>query len=299
MDSIPSRHRDRIDAGLDLINRALELDSRNPDALELRGNLRYWKWLLGLEPDKTKADALIQAARKDYEQATTINPNQAGAWASLSHLYYNVDNASLLDVNTAARRAWEADAFLGNAETVLARLFLSSYDLEQWTDAGHWCDEMRRRFPGSYQAPRCALFLLTTRAESPDIDRAWRLADSVAAMAPASRQEFQRLNSDLLAAAVIARASKEPGAAGGLADSARRVVDRSRGNPTIDASADLAQFAAFVHVTLGDTTAALNDLKAFLAASDRRRVSLAQNPGWWYRPIADTPEFKRLVGTGS
>ena len=232
----PLEAQGSIDAGLDLINRALELDSRNPDALELRGNLRYWKWLLGLEPDKTKADALIQAARKDYEQATTINPNQAGAWASLSHLYYNVDNASLLDVNTAARRAWEADAFLGNAETVLARLFLSSYDLEQWTDAGHWCDEMRRRFPG----------LPGTAVRALPADHPGRVARHRPGMATGGLGRRHGAGQPPGIPAPQQRPAGgrrdrpgEQGArrGGGMADSARRVVDRSRGNPTIDASA--------------------------------------------------------------
>ena len=292
----PEAAKDAIRIGLEHIDRAIAVDAQNADALELRGNLRYWRWLLGLEADKQKATALIASARADFEQARTINPSQAGAWASLSHLYYNVTDATLTDVNIAAQRAWEADAFLSNAETVLARLFLSSYDLEQWPKARQWCDDMQHRFPRSFQAPRCKLFLMTGKNETAtaakeDIPLAWRLADSVVAMAPKTRHDFQRFNSDLLVAAVLARA--------GLNDSAKRVLDRSKGNAQIDASRDLAQFAAFVDVLLNDKTAAIADLTTFLAASDRRRASFAANAGWWYDPLKELPAYKALVGTSN
>ena len=290
----PEAAKDAIGIGIEHADRALALDAQNADALELRGNLKYWRWLLGLEADKKKAADLIASARADLEQARTTNPNQAGAWASLSHLYYNVTDATLTDVNIAAQRAWEADAFLSNAETVLARLFLSSYDLQQWPKARQWCDDMQHRFPRSFQAPRCKLFLMTGKNESANAARAdtplaWRLADSVVALAPKARHDFQRFNSDLLVAAVLARA--------GLNDSARRVLNRSKGNAEIDASRDLAQFAAFVDVLLNDKTAAIADLTTFLAASDRRRASFAANAGWWYDSLKDLPAYKSLVGT--
>ena len=282
----PIQARGAIARGLEHADRALAIDPRDPEALEVRGNLRYWSWLLGLEPDPARATELINAARADYDQSQT-----AGAYASLSHLLYNVPDAGLSDIIIAAQRAYEKDAFLANAETILSRLFLANYEQEQWVQAERWCDEMQRRFPASFQAPRCQLFLQTSRAvPQPDVARAWRLADSTAALAPESRKEFQRLNSDLLVAAVLARA--------GLADSARAVVGRSRGNPTIDPSADLAQFAAFVRVLLGDTTEALAALRDYLAATPRRREALASDAGWWYRPIKDTPEFQALVSSG-
>ncbi len=279
----PIEARGAIARGMEHAERALAMDPRDPEALEVRGNLRYWSWLLGLEPDPARATALINAARADYQQSQT-----AGAYASLSHLLYNVSDAGLSDIVIAAQRAYEKDAFLSNAETILARLFLATYEQEQWVQAERWCGEMQRRFPSSFQAPRCQLFLLSSRAREPDVALAWRLADSTAALAPESRREFQRLNSDLLVAAVLAKA--------GQGDSARAVVVRSRGTPAIDPSADLAQFAAFVHVLLSDTTEAIADLRTYLAATPRRREALAADAGWWYRPIKDTPEFRALVG---
>ena len=159
--------------------RALALDPDNPDALELRGNLRYWSWLLGLEPDNTRAAALLDSAKIDLESATLKNPAQAGAWASLSHLYYQTSDKSLVDVNLAARRALEADAFLSNASVIMNRLFLSDYDLGQFPNADRWCEELNRRFAASMEAAECELFLQTTRARpharSVPMLRPWRI----------------------------------------------------------------------------------------------------------------------------
>jgi hypothetical protein len=49
---------------------------------------------------------------------------------------------------------------------ILFRKFISNYDLGQFTDADHSCQEIRRRFPRDMSAPRCELFMLTTRSGS-------------------------------------------------------------------------------------------------------------------------------------
>ncbi len=276
-----------IDAGLAHINRALAMQGQDPNALELRGNLQYWRYLVKVDAEKEKQSALLAAARADLEKATELNPNQAGAWASLSHLYYSIPEVPPLDTYQAAEKAWNADAFLSNAQTVLNRLILSSYDLEDWTKANRWCEEMQRRYPASAQAPRCQLYLMTSRAKEPDVAMAWKLADSITAMAPKPSQKFERFKSDLLVAAVLARA--------GLGDSAKRVVDRSRGNPEIDPNLELPQYAAFVSVLRGDTTSAVANLKIFFSKDDDRRKAIKTSVGWWYRPIAEAPAFKKLL----
>ncbi len=276
-----------VDSGLVHVARALATAPTNADALEVRGNLRYWKSIAGLEPEAAKAQRLITDAQADLEAATKTNPTQAGAWATLSHLYNRT--GSNVDVNLAARRAFEADAFLSNADVVLYRLFLSSYDLNKITpDAEHWCDEMQRRFGATAYAARCQLFLLTTRARPADPAKAWALADTVVARSAAPLKPQQRLASDLMVAAVLARA--------GMADSARHVVKRSQGDETVDPTRDLMMRAAFVHTLLGDTTSAVAALKVFLASNDAARKDYAEDPGWWFRPIANSAAYRNLVG---
>jgi len=276
-----------IREGLGHVERALALAPNNADALELRGNLRYWGWLQGLEPDTEKAKVLLADAQKDLESATVVNPSQAGAWASLTHLYNQT--ATGTKVALAAQRALEADAFLDNADVILFRLFISSYDLSQFTDADHSCQQIRRRFPTDVSAPRCELFMLTTRIRTPpDPARAWRLADSVAKASPANRKPYFELNSRMLVAAVLARA--------GLKDSAMAVVERSKGDPEMNPTRDLALFGAAVYSQLGETAKAVDLLGVYLQANERLRAAYADDPGWWFRGIAGDPAFKRLVG---
>ena len=279
-----------ITEGLGHAERAVALDPDNPDALELRGTLHYWSWLLGLEPDKAKALALLNSAKTDLEKATLKNPAQAGAWATLSHLYYQTPDKTPVDVNLAARSALQADAFLSNADVILNRLFLSSYDLGQFPDAEHWCQELRRRFPAAIDALSCELFLLTTKARPPNPALAWALADSVTQRAPETSRAFQRLYGNMLAAIVLARA--------GQADSARHVIERSKGNEELDPTRDLTLVGAYGYVQLGDKEQAINLLKIYLSANERRRAGYADDPGWQLRALADDPRFRQLV-TGS
>jgi serine/threonine-protein kinase len=84
-----------IATGLADVDRALALSATHADALELRGNLQYFKYLLRLEQDPAAANALRDRARADLEQATRLNSTQAGAWASLSHLLLTIPRPAL------------------------------------------------------------------------------------------------------------------------------------------------------------------------------------------------------------
>jgi eukaryotic-like serine/threonine-protein kinase len=276
-----------IDKGLAHVERALKLAPQSPDALELRGNLRYWRWLLSLEPEPANGRALLKSAQADLETAVKLSPGQAGAWATLSHLYYQTGN--LVDVKLAARRAYEEDAYLGNADVVLSRLFYASYDLGQFADAVHWCEAAQTRFPENPKSVECQLYLLTTRAKDPDVNRAWQLSDSIVKLAAEPDREYQRLNSHMMVAAIIARA--------GLADSARHVAQRSRGRSEIDPTRDLLYAEAFVRTLLGDRDEAIKALKVYLAANPEKRAAFADDATWWFRSLQDDSRFRQLVGT--
>jgi TolB-like protein/tRNA A-37 threonylcarbamoyl transferase component Bud32/tetratricopeptide (TPR) repeat protein len=276
-----------IQQGLKQADRALKVAPQNPDGLELRGNLQYLRWLMNLETDPLKARALLKSAQADLESAVRLAPGQAGAWASLSHLYYQTGN--LVDVKLAARRAYEEDAYLSNAETVLQRLFYVSYDLGQFPDALHWCEEVRIRFPENPKSIECQLYLMTSKGTDPDVDKAWRLSDSLVRITPEREREYQRLNAHMMVAATIART--------GLADSARHVAQRSRGRPEIDPTRDLSYAEAFVRTLLGDRDEAIKALKVYLAANPEKRAALAEDASWWFRSLQDDSRFRDLVGT--
>ncbi|MDQ8161557.1 MAG: protein kinase [Gemmatimonadota bacterium] len=286
----PPAARVWIDTGMVYAERALQRAPNDPDALEIRGTLTYFRVLVGLVPDSATAAALVADAERDLETATTANPLQAGAFATLSHLYYRTKTN--VDVNMAAKRALEADAFLANADVVLSRLFASSYDLNNIDpDAIAWCEQTQRRFAATANAARCQLQLLTTRsrpATAAAVTTAWALADSVVLRSPKPQQAMQRRASDLLVAAVLARA--------GMADSARHVVQRAQGDAELDPKRDLMLRAAFVHALLSDTTAAVNALTVYFSRNAERRAAYANDPGWWFNTIRGAPAFQKLVG---
>jgi hypothetical protein len=230
---------------------------------------------------------LLANAQNDLEAAVRSNPNQAGAWAALSHLYNQNHAAGQVEAKLAAQRAYEADAYLSNADQILWRLFVSSYDLGQFVDAIRWCDEGQHRFPGDYKFVKCPLFLMTSRAREPDVSLAWRLADSVGKIAPAPRRSFESLEGQMLVAIVLARA--------GLRDSAREVARRARDNPDIDPSRELMLDQAYLHLLLAERDEALKALMAYLSANPDRRAGMADDPGWWFRELQDDPRFQQLV----
>jgi hypothetical protein len=276
-----------IDKGEARATRALALAPQDPEALELRGTIRYWRWLLRLEPEPLAARTLLANAQKDLEAAVRSNPNQAGAWAALSHLYNQNHAAGQVEAKLAAQRAYEADAYLSNADQILWRLFVSSYDLGQFVDAIRWCEEGQHRFPGDYKFVKCPLFLMTSRAREPDVSLAWTLADSVGKIAPAPRRSFESLEGQMLVAIVLARA--------GLRDSARGVARRARDNPDIDPSRELMLDQAYLHLLLAERDEALKALMAYLSANPDRRAGMADDPGWWFRELQDDPRFQQLV----
>jgi serine/threonine-protein kinase len=274
-----------ISKGAEFAGRALVLEPQNPDALELRGTLRYWSWLLRLEPDPTSAKVLLKDAQTDLEAAVKIRPSQAGAWATLSSLYNQT--AGETEAKLAAQRAYEEDAYLATADQVLWRLFLSSYDLAQFIDAVHWCEEGQRRFPADFRFVKCGLFLMTSKAKEPDVALAWKLADSAAKLSPASRRDFEKLEGQMLVAIVLARAKQ--------IDSARHVAQRARAGPDVDQTRDLKLDEAYMHLLVGDRDEALRSLKAYLAANPDRRAGMADDPGWWFRELEDDARFQQLV----
>lgn len=260
---------------------ALGLDSLNADALELRGTLQYWKWLLDLEPDPTLADDLLENAEADFRRAIAVKPNQAGAWASLSHLLLN--NGTTADAKMAASRAYEADAYLRNADLILWRLFSTSYDLEDRVEATRWCSELGRRFPGNQRFVECHLWLMSMPGANPSIDSAWALAAQYEAMSSAGSAELDRRWAGMAVAAALARVGKT--------DSARAVAVRSRGSATIDPARDLLYVEAFLRTVLGDRKEALDLLTEYLAVTGQ---DFSGPEHWWFSGLRDESRYQAL-----
>jgi len=266
--------------------RALRRNPESPDALEIRGRIRFARYARGLEPDAAAAERLLAMARTDLEDATRLNPNQVIAWTVLSRLYY--DEEDLVAANRAARAAYDGDAYLAGADVILDRLYATSYDLELFQPAIDWCDKGRRRFPSDARFVECQLLLLSTKAKDPDVAQAWRLAAEAVQLSPERDRALKRLYEQVWVAAVLGRA--------GLKDSARHVLQRSRGSPDIDPEREISGFQAAVYTMLGDKEAALRLLSEYLVANPRHREGFRKNVHWWWRSLQEEPRFKALIG---
>ncbi|HEU4473618.1 MAG TPA: protein kinase [Gemmatimonadales bacterium] len=291
-DLIPDFDKDLYDKwtahGLLHATRALTLVPKDPDALELRGTLNYFRWLLNLEPDAARAKELITGVEADLRAAVTAKPTAARGWSLLSHLL--IGQGQTAEAKLAALRSYEADPYLSSAKQTLYRLFSTSYDTEDRVEAGHWCDEGYRRFPDYFRFTECQLYILgMPGGEKPDIPKAWELVEQLVRITPANQRAFQTLYGQMLLGMVLVRA--------GLPDSARALAERSRGNITIDPTRDLAYYEAMLRGQLGDRDEAFRLLGTYLAANPQRRDGVARDETWTMRELRSDPRFATVVGT--
>ena len=277
-----------IDSGIANVTHALANDRNSADAYEMRGKLEYLRVEMLLVLDEAERQRVLDRAETDLRQAVELNPSQAGAWVTLSNLAYKKQNVQ--GGLIAAQKAYEADAYLTNARDVLFQLFWKSHNMEMFPDAAKWCDEGHRRFPRDPNFVECRLWMLTTKAVRPDADAAWRLVDSLAALVSPADSAFSSRHAHMVAAAVLARAP-------GLADSARRVLERSRGTPDIDPRRELEGDEAIARVFLHDYDQAVRLLQSYLAANPDHRKGFATNTSlWWKDPkLQAHPGFKALI----
>ncbi|HKK28270.1 MAG TPA: hypothetical protein VKB18_09320 [Gemmatimonadota bacterium] len=272
-----------IEEGLAHVAEALAIDPNQARAMEWRGSLRYLRYLLHLEPDPDRQQALLDRAREDLQRAVELNPRLASGFATLSHLYTQTHETT--SAVLAARRAFEEDAYLENADVIVWRIFWGSYNLGQFTQARHWCDIGRDRFPDQSDFATCELVLMTTPAGQPDPSRAWSLVAKVDSLAPERKAEWEHLRAEILAGGVLARS--------GLADSARRVLVRARDGATtdVDETRQLHLLEGYMRTLVGDTAAALDEIELWAVVNPGEDFT----SGWWFDGLRGDPRFERIV----
>ncbi len=278
--------QDGIDRGLGLAERALAIDPNHPHALELRGTVRYWLWLLAITPDPDEDAALLAGAQEDLEAATRIDRSLAGAYATLSHLYYQVSD--LTNALISARGAYQADVYLSNAPVVLRRLFGPAYDTGQFTQARWACNEGHQRFPEDYYFWRCQIIEMTLPGGIPDPDEAWRLLERMVELTPETRRPLEDRMGQIFVAQVLALST--------LPDSARSVLLRARAGPDIDPAGDLAFVEAHVRTVLGDHDEAVDLLRTLFAGFSEGGGEAADwADHWFWNDLRGHPGFQELV----
>jgi serine/threonine-protein kinase len=287
--SDPTQIPKLLDAGLAHAERALAKAPKDADALELRGTLRYWRWILNLAPDPNASTQLLSSAQADLKASTDANATQASAWNTLSHLYMATSRTA--EGKIAADNAYKADPYLANVDQTVWRLFSASLDLNVPNEAQKWCDEGQRRFPGHFRFVECRLWLNTFVGKKPDVADVWRTYDELVKATPKNLQAFMQLRGRMVVAIALIRA--------GLPDSARAVAKSARGNPNVDPSGELTYLEAIVRAQVGDKDDAIRLLTRFLAANPQQRALASHDESWWFDDIKDEPRYKALVGASS
>jgi TolB-like protein len=274
-----------IEDGLAHADRALELAPNHARALEYRGTIEYFHWLLDLTPDPAESDRLLSQAREDLEAAVRADPTLATAHSFLSHLYINTEDQ--VRVLLAARRAYEEDAYLADADQILLRMFFGYYNLGQFTEAQRWCDEAGGRFPNDYLFLECQLRMMVTERADPDVDRAWQLLAKLEAVTPEDRRQYWLHRGLVFVGGVIGRA--------GNMDSARVVLVGARADREIDPYYELTILEAAVRTMLGDHDEAIDLLRLYVAANPDHAFEVGELLHWWWQPLKDHPRFQALL----
>ncbi len=271
-----------IETGLEHADRALHTDPGDADALEQRGALKYLLFLLALTADPEESERLLDEAQTDLEAAVAADPTRASVYSILSHLYVNRgDNVSVI---LTARRAYEEDAYLEDADRILRRLFWAHYNLEQLRDAKTWCDEGASRFPENYHFVECRLWLMISSANDPDADAAWEQQARLDALAP---DEYERHLGKLLVAGVLMRE--------GMRDSAAAVFVSGQGNEEIDPLQELVLQEAAIRSVTGDPDRAVELIRVYLAADPNASFDMGGGLHWWWRNLAGRQDFQALL----
>lgn len=277
--------------GLEHAARALALDSTHAAALDLRGTLTYWRYLLNLAHDPDEADDLFHRSEADFRAAVASDPTRATALTSLSHLL--LAKGEPAEAKLQAERAYAADPFLENANLTLFRQFQAAWGLGDQVEARRPCLEGARRFGDDYRFAQCQLMLLVFPGQTPDVDQAWELAARWTEHSPASVQEVEGHRSTQYVAMALMRA--------GLPDSARAVALRGRAGPNVDPLRETALLESVLRTWLGDEDEAVSLLTQYLAANpgadEGFRNSVVTNSLPWYQQaLTDNPRFRSLLG---
>lgn len=293
----PREAAGHADRGTEHAQYALDVQPGHPEALAMRGTLRYWKHILNVAHDAAEQGRLLAQAREDLDRAVRRDPTLAGAWNILSHMKYTGGNitAGVLD----AQKAYDADAYLDAADAIVWRLYSGNYDLENWPEAARWCRVGRERFPEDPEFIICPLDLMAAGAMEPDPDRAWEVAAEVEAHAESALREFERINAMLTVGGVLAQAaeeSRDPARSRLLRDSAFAVIDRASARIThdVDVGDDLRWTEAKMRVLAGQEDLAIDLLGRLVAGNPSHAFGTGAGIGWEWRPLLDHPRFSEL-----
>ena len=260
-------------AALAAADRALELNASSATAFEARGRAHLTRWLL-LPYDSPILQGLQQRAEQDFLSAISLDPENARAESALSLLYET--QGRFEDARQAARRALDADAYLEDAENILVRLFQTSFEVGDDEEAGHWCDEVRRRMTGQWPAARCDLQLLAWGPGSVDARKALYILETFGSAEGAALRATVRPRLMVLTATVVARS-------GDVARAEQMVAEAKAAAPK---DRELLLYEAAMRARLNQSAAARQLLTDYISQNPRARLRVEN--GRMFKPLHTT-----------
>jgi hypothetical protein len=115
---------------------------------------------------------------------------------------------------------------------------------------------------------------------------------------PEPARELRGREAEGLVAIVLARGAGRPDSAV-RADSALRVIERSRGTGALDPTRSLLQYEAYVRLLRGERDDALRVLQQYVAVNPEIRSAMARRYSWWWRDLANDARFKTMIESSS
>lgn len=245
-------------------DRAVSLDHTDASALEARGSLSYWYWLVvPLQPDSARR--LLAQAEGSLRSAVAADPGHASAWSLLGGSLYA--RADYIGAYLAANRAYHEDAYLANSQESLSALFTNSYEIGDDSASKYWCKQISRRFERSWTSADCQLRLLGRNGGKDDgaTARAWKIATEVGQPSLHDKQVAPDLQ--ILVATVLARH--------GLRDSAKAVIQRAREQDPTDP--ELLPLEANARILLAEPDVATALLMQYFRAKPAHRIGAVRS----------------------
>lgn len=279
----PPQHQEWLASAIDHANDAVRLDDRSSAAFETRANVHFATWILSAATGE-RSDSLLRRAEDDLHTALKITPDLPRSQSLLSAVLFSEGRYE--EARTAAKRALESDAYLTDADEIANRLFTASFEVGDDVEAGHWCDEVRRRQANQWPAAHCDLTLLGwSSTGKPDPRKALLILENSGSEDPAPVRQNMRPHLMILTAAVLARA--------GSADSANVMLARARASAPHNS--DLIYLEAGVRVLMNERERALGLLREYWKINPSSKARIAN--GRMFRPLRDDAEFRAATST--
>jgi len=263
-------------AALTSVNKLLQENPRNAEALELRGIVRMGIWR------DTGADSLVNAAIVDLDQATIIDPRAVRSWRELSRAYLQAGRypESMLAIDQAIK----VDPYQVNQRELLRGRFEVALLAGEFTKADADCRFALREFHGDELFADCEVELWgRSRNDLASAGRALGLTDSLARVKDDSL--FMAWHY-LLVSAILARA--------GLGDSADHLASRASAMAGgRQAETFVLIEAAHVRVIRGQHDSALALIASAVRVNPGEIPYLRNAP--WFKTLRADPRFRAAL----